>query len=416
MSRDIRVYLELQGQNCFVGTLWPRQRGGRQSATFEYSKTWLDNPASFALEPALPLGPGPHHTTQSQTMFGALGDSAPDRWGRALMRRAERRLSTANGLVPRTLHEIDYLLQVHDVSRLGALRFAENENGPFLAESTANSIPPLVSLPKLLLATEHVITEDDSDEELRLLLAPGSSLGGARPKASVYDFDGRLALAKFPSPTDEWQTERWESVALQLASGAGITVPEARIEYVGDKSVLLLQRFDRADSGRVPFLSAMSMLGACDHETRCYLEIVDAIRRWGACPKEDMAELFRRMVFNILISNTDDHLRNHGFIHLDSRGWRLAPAYDLNPVPVDVKPRILATEIDIGNATADVELALSVAEYFELEPNEAHEIARQVGTAVANWRITAAKAGIHAAEITRMASAFEHRDLELTCK
>jgi serine/threonine-protein kinase HipA len=322
-------------------------------------------------------------------------------------------VGTANGRAPRTLHEIDYLLQVHDVSRLGALRFAEDPDGPFLAESKPDTIPPLVSLPRLLSASEHVINEDDSDEDLRLLLAPGSSLGGARPKASVQDADGSLALAKFPSPTDEWQTERWEWVALKLAEAAGIAVPQARLERVGGKSVLLLQRFDRAGQRRIPFFSAMSMLGARDHETRCYLEIVDAIRCWGACPKEDMAALFRRMVFNILISNTDDHLRNHGFLHMDSRGWRLAPAYDLNPVPVDVKPRVLTTEIDIGNAAASLESALAVAAYFELELDDAHAIVRQVGGVVADWQNMAASAGIPSAEIKRMSSAFEHDDLAM---
>lgn len=413
MNRSTRVYIQLQGLNCLVGTLWTRQKGGRESATFEYSRTWLDSPDHFALEPALPLGLGPYHTPGDVSLFGSLSDSAPDRWGRVLMRRAERRMGTLNGRPPRTLNEIDYLLQVHDVSRLGALRFAAEEAGPFLAESTRDTIPPLVSLPRLLSASERVINEDDSDEDLRLLLAPGSSLGGARPKASVQDTDGSLALAKFPSPTDEWQTERWEWVALKLAAAAGISVPAARIEHVGDKSVLLLQRFDRTGKMRIPFFSAMSMLGARDHETRCYLEIVDALRRWGACPKQDMAELFRRMVFNILISNTDDHLRNHGFLHTDSRGWRLAPAYDLNPVPVDVKPRILATEIDIGNAMADLELALEVAPYFELKPDEAHALVCQVGSAVADWQNVAASAGIASTEIRRMSSAFEHDDLAL---
>jgi serine/threonine-protein kinase HipA len=205
-------------------------------------------------------------------------------------------------------------------------------------------------------------------------------------------------------------------VALKLARDAGITVPGARLAHVGDQTVLLSRRFDRIGQRRLPFLSAMSMLGARDHETRCYLEIVDALRRWGAYPKEDMSALFRRMVFNILASNTDDHLRNHGFLYPSPGGWRLAPAYDLNPVPVDVKPRILATEIDIGNATADIDLALSVAEYFELGSDEARHIVHHVGNAVANWRAEAANAGIQMAEIDRMASAFEHPDLKKATK
>lgn len=413
MNRSVFVHVELDGVTHRVGTLWTRARGGRQSATFEYAPEWLDCPSRFALEPALTVGPGPYHTPTDTALFGALSDSAPDRWGRTLMRRAERRLSAAQGRATHTLHEIDYLLRVHDVSRLGALRFAEQEEGPFLAESSETTIPPFVALPKLLSASQHVIAEDESDEDLRLLLAPGSSLGGARPKASVFDTRGNLSVAKFPSPTDEWTTVLWEAVVLSLADEAGIRVPAWTVEKVARKPVLLLRRFDRTGETRIPFLSAMSMLGARDHETRCYLEIVDALRRWGAGPRDDMHALFRRVVFSILVSNTDDHLRNHGFLFDSPGGWRLAPAYDLNPVPLDVKPRTLSTEIAIGDATASVDLALSVAEYFELAPDEARRIAGEVGSAVSHWRARAAQFGIVPQEIERMASAFEHSDLIL---
>ena len=416
MSRTILVYVELDGATERVGTLWTRARRGRQSATFEYVPEWLDNPSRFALEPALTIGPGPHHTPADAALFGALSDSAPDRWGRALMRRAERRSGAAEGRTPGTLLEIDYLLRVHDVSRLGALRFAEQEGGPFLAESSETTIPPFVVLPELLAASERVIAENESDEDLRLLLAPGSSLGGARPKASVFDPRGRLSLAKFPSPTDEWSTVRWEAVALTLAGEAGIRVPSWSLERVARRPVLLLERFDRAGESRIPFLSAMSMLGARDHEARCYLEMVDALRRWGASPRADMHALFRRIVFSVLISNTDDHLRNHGFLLQSPDGWQLAPAYDLNPVPVDVRPRVLSTEIDIGDATASLELALSVAEYFELPSDEARQIAGEVGRAVSHWRLRAAELGCPPQEIERMASAFEHPDLAMACR
>ena len=416
MNRKVLVYVDLSGIPHKVGTLWARERGGRQSATFEYEPEWLANPRRFALEPALTLGSGPHHTTEKDALFGALSDSAPDRWGRALMRRAERRLGAAEGRPARTLMEIDYLLRVHDVSRLGALRFAEDEGGPFLAESIGDAIPPFVALPRLLSAAEHVVTEDDSAEDLRLLLAPGSSLGGAQPKASVLDPRGRLCIAKFPSPADEWSAVLWEAVALSLAVKAGIPVPPWTLETVAGKKALLLSRFDRHGRVRIPFLSAMSMLGAQDHETRCYLEMADALRRWGAATHEDLHALFRRIVFNVLISNTDDHLRNHGFLFQDPMGWRLAPAYDLNPVPVDVKPRVLCTEIDFGDATASLELALRVAEYFEVDRSESRQVIREVGKSVSRWRKEAERVGLSARETERMASAFEHPDRELAAR
>jgi serine/threonine-protein kinase HipA len=247
---------------------------------------------------------------------------------------------------------------------------------------------------------------------LLLLFAPGSSLGGARPKASVKDKDGHLAIAKFPRKDDEINTVAWEAVALSLAQKAGITVPATRIETIAEKSVLLLRRFDRNDKGRIPFLSAMSMLGAKANETHSYLEIVDALRQHGAAPKADMEALWRRIVLNVLISNTDDHLRNHGFLYEGSDGWRLSPAYDLNPVPTDIKPRILTTAINEDDGTAALALAMSVAKYFELETNKAREISKEVGKAVSKWRNEAARQGIGKSEIDRMASAFEHEDLK----
>jgi serine/threonine-protein kinase HipA len=386
-------------------------RKGRDSATFEYDEDWLGRYDRFALEPALQLGPGPFHTSADKPIFGAIGDSAPDRWGRVLMRRAERRRAQRAGETPRTLREIDYLLMVNDEARQGALRFAREAGGPFLAADDVTPIPPLVELPRLLSAAENVVSDSDSDEDLRLLLAPGSSLGGARPKASVMDRDGSLVIAKFPHKDDEIDIVRWEAVALSLADKAGIPVPDWRMEEFGGKSIILLRRFDRANGQRIPFLSAMSMLGATDNETRSYLEFVDALRQHGAAPKEDMHMLWRRIVFNVLISNTDDHLRNHGFLYDGLDGWRLAPAYDLNPVPVDIKPRVLATAIDFDESTASLDIALSVAPYFELEDTEALRIASEVGKAVRGWRQEAARAGLAAGQIDRMASAFEHDDL-----
>lgn len=411
MDAEALVHVDLDGRPVLVGRLWARTRRGRDSASFEYDEAWLRHPDRFALEPALQLGPGPFHTPADRPIFGAIGDSAPDRWGRALMRRAERRRAVREGETPRTLREIDYLLMVHDEARQGALRFALQPGGPFLAGDEAAPIPPLVALPRLLAAAEHVAGDADSDEDLRLLLAPGSALGGTRPKASVRDRDGQLAMAKFPQKDDEIDAVRWEAVALALAAKAHIPVPKWRIEAIAGKPVLVLQRFDRMAGRRIPFLSAMSMLGATDNETRSYLEFVDALRQYGAAPRRDMRMLWRRIVFGILISNTDDHLRNHGFLYDGPDGWRLSPAYDLNPVPVDIRPRVLATAIDPDDTTASLDLALSVAAYFELADAPAREIAAEVARAVATWRDEAARLGLTPGEIDRMASAFEHDDL-----
>lgn len=412
MDRNILVYVDLLGTPHLVGQLWARTRRDKERATFQYADGWLANPSRFSLEPALTLGPGPFHTPSDKPLFGAIGDSTPDRWGRVLMRRAERRRAATQNETPRMLREIDHLLMVDDEARQGALRFAEQEGGPFLAPQGPTKVPPLVELPRLLSAAEHVAGGTDTDQDLRLLLAPGSSLGGTRPKASVRDRGGHLTIAKFPSPSDEIKTVLWEAVALTLASEAGIAVPSWRLETVADKPVLLLRRFDRGDGVRVPFLSAMSVLGARDNETRSYLELVDVLRRYGAEPKADMQALWRRIVFNILISNTDDHLRNHGFLYADLSGWRLSPAYDLNPVPTEIKPRVLSTAIDLDDTTASLDRALEVSSYFELEPGKTQRIAREVAQAVALWRNGAAALGLTSAEIDRMASAFEHDDLK----
>lgn len=410
MDRGVFVYIDLQGEPILVGRLWSRIRKGRESATFEYDPSWLAHPERFALEPALTLAPGPFHTPPEKALFGAIGDSAPDRWGRVLMRRSERRRAEREGQTPRTLFEADFLLLVDDVARQGALRFKAETDGPFLAPENGMRIPPLIELPRLLSAVERVANEEEDDEDLRLLIVPGSSLGGARPKASVRDHDGHLALAKFPHKQDDINVVLWEGIALSLAEKAGITVPEWRIEMIGDKPVILIRRFDRAGGQRIPFLSAMSMLGANDNEAHSYLEIADALRQYGAATKEDLAQLWRRIVFSVLISNTDDHLRNHGFLYGSHEGWRLSPAYDLNPVPVDIRPRVLSTAIDMDDPTASIELALETADYYGLKQEDAKAIAQQVARTVANWRGEAAKLGISAREIERMASAFEHED------
>ena len=414
-DQRIGVFLDLPAEGPqLVGTLWTRVRRGRESGTFRYDESWLARPDRFALEPALTLDEGEHHTASGKALFGAFGDSAPDRWGRVLMRRAERLTAKREGRAPRTLFERDFLLGVTDVARQGALRFrlADDGQAPFLAvEEEGSAIPPLVELPALLAASARVDSDDLSTEQLRLLLAPGSSLGGARPKASVRDRDGHLAIAKFPHAQDDFDVVRWEGVALDLAAQAGIAVPEWRIESVAGRAVVLLRRFDRQQAERIPFLSAMSMLGAHDGEARSYLELVDLLRQHGANPKKDMRELWRRVVYSVLISNTDDHLRNHGFVWTGPEGWALSPAYDLNPVPVDVRPRVLSTAIDLDSAEASFELALEVAEYFELDPKTAAGIGREVAEVVSTWRDVASRHGLSREQIERMASAFEHGDL-----
>ncbi len=418
MDREALVHADLNGEPHLVGHLWAHMRKNRESATFEYARSWLDSPSRFALEPALQLGQGAFHTAADRLLFGSIGDSAPDRWGRVLMRRAERRRADKAGEAPRTLREIDYLLAVDDEARQGALRFTGEDGGPFLADhQDATRIPPLIELPRLLAAAERIVDDnDDDDEDLRLLLAPGSSLGGARPKASVRDENRRLVIAKFPHKEDEFNTVAWEAVALNLSAKAGIRTAAFRYEHIAGKPVLLLQRFDRDGNTRIPFLSAMSMLGAKDGETHSYLEIVDALRQSGARPKEDMHELWRRIVFTVLISNVDDHMRNHGFLYTGQDGWVLSPAYDLNPMPVDVKPRVLSTAIDLDDQTASLDLALSVAGYFELKAPAARAIAAEVAVAVAGWRDEAARIGLTKRECDRMASAFEHEDLQAVLK
>lgn len=370
----------------------------------------MSHPKRFSLDPALKLVAGSFHASLDKPLFGAIDDSAPDRWGRLLMRRSERKNAEREKRTARALREVDFLLMVDDEGRQGALRFKKKEEGPFLTTYNNNHIPPLVSVGKLLTAANRVLQESDTEEDLRLLLAPGASLGGARPKASVRDKDGHLAIVKFPKKDDEINVIAWESVALTLAAKAGIEVPEWSLISAGRRLILLSRRFDRRQNMRIPFLSAMNCLGAKDNEMHSYLEIADVIRQISAFPKQDLQALWRRIVFNVLISNVDDHLRNHAFLYSGISGWRLSPAYDLNPTPADIKPRILSTAIDLIDPSASLDLAMDVADYFDLQHLEAKTIIKQVGSATALWRKEAAKLKIKKTEIDRMASAFEHED------
>ena len=410
MEREVLVHADMEGTPVPVGRLWVRVRRGRETASFEYDRSWLRRPDAYSLDPALSIGPGAFHTPKA--LFGAIGDSAPDRWGRALLRRGEIRRARMEKRAPRTLLESDFLLLVDDELRTGALRFRAGRDGPFLAESRPGRVPPLVDLGRLLSACRRVTRRDELDEDLRLLIGPGSSLGGARPKAAVRDRDGRPAIAKFPHADDDRDVVLWEAVALALADRAGIAVPGWRIERVAGRRVLVVRRFDRTGGWRVPFLSAMSMLGAADNERRSYLEIADALRSHGAEPRGDLEELWRRVVFSVLVSNTDDHLRNHGFLYDRGRGWRLSPAFDLNPTPTDERARVLATNIDEHDGTASLELALATAGYYGLAPRDARRLAGEVGREVGGWREVAERMGATRRESDRMESAFSHADLE----
>jgi serine/threonine-protein kinase HipA len=396
ISKKILVSIMLGKDTLSVGNLWFYIRKGRQSSSFEYNKEWLNNPNKFALEPALALTEGVFHTNNEQALFGAIGDSAPDRWGRILMQRAN---DTGHALT-----ELDYLLRVNDEIRQGALRFAESE-GEYLAQSVKNSIPPLIKLPELISASEKFLANNETKEELNLLLIPGSSLGGARPKASVIDRDGSLAIAKFPRKDDDTDIVRWEAVALSLAQKSGINIPEFRLETIIDRSVLIIKRFDRKQNERIPFLSAMSMLGATDNDGQIhsYVDIADSLRQYGSQPNKDREELWRRMIFNIMISNTDDHLRNHGFLYTDGHGWILSPAYDLNP---DINKKVFATSIDFTGAQNTLELALRNIAPFNLSIKRAKEILDEVKTVVADWRTIAKSLGISKHDSEKMKSAF----------
>ncbi|HEY2659573.1 MAG TPA: type II toxin-antitoxin system HipA family toxin [Caulobacteraceae bacterium] len=408
MDREIEVHIDWDGATRPIGRLWARAKGARQTCSFAYDRAWLGLPGAFALDPNLPLARGDTHCDGG--LFNALSDPAPDRWGRNLMGRRERRQAKLEGRPPRTILEVDFLMLVQDQTRLGALRFRDMGAKAFQA-ADAQPVPPLIALPRLLGAARRILEDRETDDDLRLLLAPGSSLGGARPKAAVIGPDGALLIAKFPSQTDDWPIPTWESVVMTLAERAGIVVPAFQLRQVARRPVFTMSRFDRAPGrGRRPFCSALTALGAADGETRSYMELVDFLRQDGADAPSDAAQLWRRMVFNILISNTDDHLRNHGFLR-EPGGWRLSPAYDLNPMPTDVKPRVHALAIDETDQDASIDTALSVASHFRLSKVEASTIAKEVGDVVATWRDVTAQHGLTASQIDRMASAFEHDDL-----
>ena len=400
MERQVLVHIGHGGFAGPVGQLWLRVRGGRTTASFQYTADWLGHPGRFELDPALALRAGPFH---AEGGFGCFRDAVPDRWGRQLIGRARARAAAAAGQAPERLTEADFLLGVDDRTRHGALRFREEPEGPFLGAPGISAVPPLVQLPRLLGAAEKLDAGAEDDDDLAVLLAPGSSLGGARPKASVLDRGGGLSMAKFPRRSDGWNVPRWEGVALSLARAAGIAVAGARLEEVRGASVLIVRRFDRAAGRRIPFLSAMTMLGAADREARSYPEIAEAIRRYGAAPAADLRELWRRLVFTVLVSNHDDHLRNHGFLRLGDGGWRLAPAYDLNPTPAE-DGRFLTTAVVAGDPRASLDdRALLRARACRRARGPGRSCGERRGVARGGAPVRRG-----ARRMDRMASAFEH--------
>lgn len=411
----IEVDVALDDRDAHVGRLH-RHAGRRgETATFEYADGWLAATDRFAIDPAMPLGRGTFAPTRDRAVSAAVGDTAPDSWGRRLMQRAERRAATREGRRARALGIVDYLLGVSDEARLGALRLRMPDGDVHLSRP-ATGVPPLIDLARLLRGTGRILRDEATDEDLALVLAPGSSLGGARPKASVRDGRGRLAIAKFPKDDDEYSLETWEAIALALAARAGIEVPDGELLRIDGRAVLLSHRFDRAlvpaGERRLPFVSAMTLTDSIDGETGSYPDIVDALSRHGSRAPDDAAALYRRVAFNVLVSNVDDHLRNHGALHEPGHGWRLAPAYDLNPVPADLKAHVLSTSIDGDDATCSVDLVVESAALYGLGGAEARRIVGEVARATRRWREVAARFGEDASAIDRMASAFEHERLD----
>lgn len=396
---SIEVHLDWEGSTHPVGRLHSATRGS--SVTFEYGAEWLARPKAFAIDPtSLPLRSGPHHGT---ALFGALQDCGPDRWGRVLIERAVRR----QVLEAKPYRDLDYVLALEDSSRIGALRFRADAKGPFLAACDGR-IPPVVQLAALINAADAVHGETETAQDLRFLLGAGSPLGGARPKSVVALPDGRLAIAKFPKPDDTRDIATGEILALTLAANAGIRVAEHRLVHSKGRSVSIITRFDRDGAKRIPFVSANSLLGLTQGELGAYTLLADGIRQFGDDVRGDLHELWRRLVFSLLASNYDDHLRNHGFLMRTAGHWSLSPAYDLNPVPEIDRAQTPKTAVSEAQEAPSIGAALDAAPRFGLRAPEARDILRKVLEAVLGWRQTARQLRMSAGSVAAYASAFEH--------
>lgn len=410
---EVCIDLERFGHPVLMGLLHRQQSGAGEIFSFEYDRAWLEQPEVFSFDPDLALAAGHQYPAPQRKNFGIFLDSAPDRWGRVLMQRRENTRARHEKRKPRALTEWDFLLGVHDETRLGALRFREKPYSPFIDSDTQFAAPPLTSLRELQTASlqfeKHIDDEDNPlyEKWLTQLFAPGSSLGGARPKASVRDEAGTLCMAKFPSRNDTRDIGGWELVAHSLARKAGITVPDARPLRFAESpyTTFLVRRFDRmARGGRLAFVSAMTLTQRADGEAGAtYLELVDLLQTRGADTRADCVQLFRRVVFNILVHNTDDHLRNHGFF-IDEGGIRLSPAYDVNP-SIDRQELMLA--INEMETACDVSIAMEASREYGLNVREAAEVLTQVRNAVAGWREEATRLNIPKAEQDLMANAFQ---------
>jgi serine/threonine-protein kinase HipA len=418
MKRTIDVLL---GDGLQVGTLRYDLQGRRESSAFEYDAGWLGDPSRFALGPTLPLQAGPqfHRKSKDGSLFhAAIADTEPDGWARRVImrdhikRRQElRREGKEKEAQP--LNALDYLLAVDDFSRVGALRYRD-ENGVLqrAQEEGRRTAPPLIELGHLLSASRAVEANKETASDLACLRGRGTSLGGMRPKCTVIDDNGALSIGKFPSIADERAVTKGEVLALTLARKAGINAAVARIVQSEDLPVALIRRFDRHANGhRVMYVSAATMLGVevTEPEEHTYSEIVDAIRVHGANAQADIEELWRRIAFSILITNVDDHLRNHGFLHEDREFWRLSPAFDINPSPERLRELKTWISENVG-PDMTIDALMSVIAYFRIPKARAREILSEVVKSVESWRTTGQSIGMSAEELEPFVDAFEHAE------
>ncbi len=410
---DIYVYAHWKGMPGpkIIGMLSAHFAKGKKAFSFMYDKDWIKSGQQRLLDPDIQFFSGTQFTNNKEN-FGVFLDSMPDSWGRALMKRRAAQQAKERNEKPPALYDIDYLLGVYDEGRIGALRFKTAVGGPFLDKNNETPTPPWSSIRELQHAAGSLENDGENDEVkkwLAILMAPGSSLGGARPKANILDGNSELWIAKFPSKNDVIDKAAWEYLAYELAISAGITMAPCKIEKIAGKyHTFFTKRFDRDKGGRIHFASAMTMTGNNEDTIRdnpaSYLAIAEFIQTHGTDVEENLHQLWRRIVFNIAISNTDDHLRNHGFI-LTNGGWILSPAYDLNP---SVDKDGLALNIDMDNNALDFELAKNVGEFFRLHPKQMENIIREVTSSLSRWQIIADKIGISRAEQEVMRGAFRY--------
>lgn len=397
-----------------VGSLVYVRQGRRENSAFAYDERWLTHPARFNISADLHWGLGyQSHKAVSMhdsVFHGAIADTAPDAWGRRVIARDHARRRKINPQLP-ALTELDYLLAVDDFSRVGALRL-RGPDGAWhrTVEAGRRNTPPLIELERIFQASRAVENGQETIEDLRYLQGKGTSLGGMRPKCTLVDEEGRLAIGKFPSVGDARSVTRGEVLALKLATMAGIDTAPARIVSLGDVAIAVIRRFDREEAGnRIPYQSAASLLQASREDDRSYTEIADAIRTYGHAPLPDLRQLWRRMLFNLLITNVDDHLQNHGFLHVAHGQWRLAPAFDINPFPDKERESKTWLSEEDGPIT-DVRMLLARAAYFALDEKQALAVLCEVHHAVANWRQVAQspEVGLRPLELDDFALAFEH--------